>query len=66
MGGPGVERNLAGERVESLRRRLAAGSDLPQLRFSVGISNLVSGGRPEDALHAADQLMYEAKAKDAS
>lgn len=63
---PGLERRLADERVESLRRRLAGSSDLPALRFSVGISNLVAGGRPEDALHAADQLMYEAKTKDAS
>jgi len=64
---PGLERGLADERVESLRQRLAAFEpDLPPLRFSVGISNLVAGGRPEEALSAADQLMYEAKTRAAA
>ena len=63
----GLERHLADERVEALRRRLAASeAGMPQLRFSVGISSLAPGGRPEDALLAADGLMYEAKTRSTS
>jgi diguanylate cyclase (GGDEF)-like protein len=59
---PGLERALADARVASLRRRLAEpDADRPGLHFSVGIAELVAGGRPEDALRTADQLMYAAK-----
>lgn len=59
---PRLERSLAEERVEFLRRRLTeTADDGPPLRFSVGIAELAAGGRPEDALHAADELMYSAK-----
>lgn len=59
---PGLDRGLAEERVEALRRRLTrTEGDLPALRFSVGIARSEPGGRPEDALHAADELMYSAK-----
>jgi diguanylate cyclase (GGDEF)-like protein len=59
---PRLERGLAEERVESLRRRLADGAgDGARLNFSVGIAELAAGGRPEDALRAADELMYTAK-----
>jgi len=59
---PGLDRSLADGRVEALRLRLATHeAELPGLRFSVGISQLTPGGRPEDALRAADELMYAAK-----
>ena len=58
---PGLDRSLADARVTSLRRRLADTDGGPSLRFSVGISELRAGGRPEDALRAADQSMYAAK-----
>jgi diguanylate cyclase (GGDEF)-like protein len=59
---PGLDRPLAEARVASLRKRLAETNRGPGLRFSVGISELGAGGRPEDALRAADQSMYAAKA----
>jgi len=59
---PGLERSLAEARVAALRRRLTVTDGGPGLRFSVGISELGAGGRPEDALRAADQSMYAAKA----
>ena len=59
---PRLERRLAEDRVESLRRRIAdSAGDGPSLNFSVGIAELAAGGRPEDALRAADELMYTAK-----
>ncbi|MBX7184177.1 MAG: GGDEF domain-containing protein [Vicinamibacteria bacterium] len=58
----GLSRDLAEERVATLRARLAmAAADGPALRVSVGIAELAAGGRPEDALRAADQAMYSAK-----
>ena len=59
---PGLDRALADDRVASLRKRLAEpDADRPGLHFSVGIAELGAGGRPEEALRAADQLMYAAK-----
>ena len=64
---PGLERELAEARIASLRKRLAAPQgEHPSLRFSVGIATLGVGGRPEEALRAADELMYAAKAARAS
>jgi diguanylate cyclase (GGDEF)-like protein len=59
---PGLDRSLADLRVASLRERLAETDGGLGLRFSVGISELGAGGRPEDALRAADRSMYAAKA----
>jgi diguanylate cyclase (GGDEF)-like protein len=59
---PGLDRSLAEARVAALRRRLTETHGSPGLRFSVGLSELRAGGRPEDALRAADQSMYAAKA----
>lgn len=60
---PGLDRALADERVAALRKRLASPeADRPGLHFSVGIAELGAGGRPEEALRVADQLMYAAKA----
>jgi diguanylate cyclase (GGDEF)-like protein len=59
----GLDRPLADGRVDELRRRLASGEKTePALRFSVGVSHLAPGARPEDALREADRLMYAAKA----
>ncbi|MEO8359364.1 MAG: GGDEF domain-containing protein [Vicinamibacteria bacterium] len=60
----GLEKDLADVRVEGLRLRLAADVEAgPKLKFSVGISQLPPGGRPEDALREADGLMYAAKTR---
>ena len=62
MVAPGLERDLAEARVASLRRRLLTSEGgHPGLQFSVGIATLGAGGRPEEALRAADELMYAAK-----
>jgi diguanylate cyclase (GGDEF)-like protein len=64
---PGLDRERAEPRVTALRKRLSVpDGDRPALRFSVGIAELGAGGRPEDALRAADGLMYEAKANRAA
>jgi len=61
---PGLDRDLAEIRVASLRTRLAApDAERPGLQFSVGIAHLGAGGRPEEALRTADELMYAAKAR---
>ncbi|MEO5761022.1 MAG: GGDEF domain-containing protein [Vicinamibacteria bacterium] len=58
----GLDKDLADVRVDALRLRLAAEAATgPKLDFSVGISELPPGGRPEDALREADSLMYAAK-----
>jgi diguanylate cyclase (GGDEF)-like protein len=63
----GLGRELAEIRVQELRTRLAAGTGtLPRLDVSVGISELEPGGRPEDALKFADELMYSAKSQRAA
>jgi diguanylate cyclase (GGDEF)-like protein len=60
----GLNRELARERVEVLRSHLArAEEDLPELRVSVGISELLPGGRPDEAVRAADEAMYAAKTR---
>ena len=46
----------AGERIESLRSRLAARR--PSVEFSVGAAKLEPGGTPEAALEQADRAMY--------
>lgn len=50
------------ERIQRLQERLRFehGSG-PQIHFSVGQAQLAVGGNPEEALHAADAAMYDAK-----
>lgn len=59
----GLDERSAEERVEHVRERLrfATGGG-PQIQFSVGLSILPAGGVPDDALQAADESMYAAKA----
>lgn len=59
----GLDESSANERVEHLRERLrfATGGG-PQIHFSVGVAALAPGGHPDDALRAADDSMYAAKA----
>jgi len=61
---PGLDGDRANERVEALRGRLGHPEDRQVgLSFSVGVATLGPGGKPEDALKAADARMYEAKAR---
>jgi diguanylate cyclase (GGDEF)-like protein len=62
----GLDKASLDERVARLRRRLAESGEGPGLRFSVGLAELLPGGRPEAALEAADQAMYRAKAATAT
>jgi diguanylate cyclase (GGDEF)-like protein len=59
----GLDEASAHERVERVRERLrfATGGG-PQVLFSVGMATLPPGGHPDDALRAADESMYAAKA----
>lgn len=60
----GLSIELAESRVQALRARLApAAGAVPGLDVSVGIAQLEAGGRPEDALKAADEAMYSAKSQ---
>ena len=57
---PGMDGAAAMARVELLRTRLAAEPE-PRIEFSCGLAELVAGGSPQTALHAADQAMYQVK-----
>jgi len=61
---PGLDEAGGRERVGRLRDRLrfvpGAG---PAITFSVGLSRLAPGGQPDEAVRAADESMYEAKAE---
>ena len=57
---PGMDGAAAMARVELLRARLAAEPE-PRIEFSCGLAELVAGGSPQTALHAADQAMYQVK-----
>jgi diguanylate cyclase (GGDEF)-like protein len=60
----GVTETAAFERADSVRTRVAnVGGGVLPIRFSVGISKLVAGGNPEDAVREADEAMYRAKRK---
>lgn len=62
----GLDEASARERIEHVRERLRFGTGGgPQVLFSVGLAELVPGGQPEDALRAADESMYAAKAASA-
>jgi len=59
----GLDEASADDRVERVRERLRFGTGGgPQVLFSVGVAALAPGGHPEDALRAADESMYAAKA----
>jgi diguanylate cyclase (GGDEF)-like protein len=63
----GLDAAGASERVAALRRHLAQGPQGGEpVRFSVGMAELPAGGQPDEALRAADQSMYAAKAARAS
>ena len=56
----GMDAAAAMARVEALRARLATEPE-PRIEFSCGLAELVAGGSPQTALHAADQAMYQVK-----
>src|SRR6185503_2890398 len=56
----GLDKAAIEERVARLRERLSFGAG-PQVRFSLGLAELATGGQPEAALEAADHAMYQAK-----
>jgi diguanylate cyclase (GGDEF)-like protein len=56
----GLDKAALDERVARLRERLSF-SPGPPIRFSLGFAELAPGGKPEAALEAADQAMYQAK-----
>jgi diguanylate cyclase (GGDEF)-like protein len=59
----GLDEAAAEERVQRLRGRLRSGpAPGPEVPFSAGSAVLEPGGRPEEALEAADRSMYAAKA----
>jgi diguanylate cyclase (GGDEF)-like protein len=60
----GLDEAGGAERVVRLRDRLrfAPGTG-PAISFSVGVSRLAPGGQPEEAVAAADESMYAAKAQ---
>jgi diguanylate cyclase (GGDEF)-like protein len=58
----GLDAAAAADRVDRMRRALSRETEEgPPVSFSVGIAELPPGGRPEDALIAADRSMYAAK-----
>ena len=58
----GLDRAGAEDRLARLRSRLLEPpGGAPEIRFSVGAAVLPPGGRPEEALEAADRDMYAAK-----
>jgi diguanylate cyclase (GGDEF)-like protein len=58
----GLDSTAARARVDDLTARLARSADQsPSCRFSVGMSELLPDGEPEQALIIADQNMYKAK-----
>jgi diguanylate cyclase (GGDEF)-like protein len=57
---PGMDLEATRARVDTLRASLARLPD-PRVAFSCGVVELVAGGSPEAALHAADRAMYETK-----
>ena len=59
---PGMTEETANERIAALRRQLhAADETAPACTASIGVAQLPPGGRPEDAIHQADALMYGEK-----
>jgi diguanylate cyclase (GGDEF)-like protein len=58
----GLDRSGVEDRVDEVRRRLQrTGGQIPHFEFSVGVGELMPGGKPEAALQAADAAMYRQK-----
>ncbi|MGZ7041433.1 MAG: GGDEF domain-containing protein [Thermoanaerobaculia bacterium] len=57
----GLDAAMADQRVALVRQRLYDDVAIPRMEFSVGRGDLPPGGRPEDALRAADAAMYASK-----
>ena len=57
----GLSRMAATDRVEAMRKQLAASPDAIRIRFSYGVTELTPGMHPDEALAAADAAMYERK-----
>ena len=51
----GLDAQAVDQRLETLRQRI------PSIAFSVGASELKPDGKPEEALHIADEAMYASK-----
>ncbi len=59
---PWLDGAAVDERVEVVRARMRDdGMAIPRIAFSVGRADLPPGGRPDDALRAADAAMYDRK-----
>jgi diguanylate cyclase (GGDEF)-like protein len=59
----GIDRAAADARVGDVSTRLSMHRGKLACRFSVGMSELLPGGQPEEALQLADENMYKAKHK---
>lgn len=59
----GIDRATADSRVGDVSARLSMQRGKLTCRFSVGMSELLPGGQPEEALQLADENMYKAKHK---
>lgn len=57
----GLDKAAADARVGDVSARLSMSRGKVNCRFSVGMSELAPGGRPEAALQLADENMYKAK-----
>ena len=57
----GLDAASIDDRIRMLRTRVCNNLAVPRMDFSVGRAHLEAGGRPEDALRAADAAMYEMK-----
>jgi len=61
---PGLDSAAIEERIALVRGRIRdEGMSIPRIAFSVGRAELPPGGKPDDALRAADTAMYETKAE---
>lgn len=60
----GLDPTLAEKRIESFRSAISnGGADTPPISISLGLTRLEPGVKPDQALHEADQRMYEDKRK---
>ena len=57
----GLDAASIDERIRLVRLRVRDNLAVPRIDFSVGRARLEPGGKPEDALRAADAAMYEMK-----
>ncbi len=61
----GLDARAIDERLARLRGRLREAA-FPRIAFSAGYSEMPPGGRPEEALRAADDAMYESRSASTS